>query len=270
MDIWDIPFRYDSGRSYPWRRCISKVERTIARFLFRFVDLFLLVPLPDHEFAEFGVPMRKILPLNNAIWLDSEIRELPKKNNSRNDHFTILCMRSRFSQDMGLDLLSQAFNTLNKIHPDVELRIIGQIPDEIRPQITLLEGHTNVCFREFVEHDELMSLAASSSACVVPFRNTKEYLSCGAVVLAPDLPGIATMIKHGENGLLFRPDDSADLAEKLCFLYEHPEYVCRISQRAKALREEFDCRNKAKTILDAIEKICLKDEPEPVREFQRK
>ena len=216
-----------------------------------------------------------MLLLKNAIWLESEKRESLKHNHTHNGPFTILCMRSRFTRDMGLDLLSQAFDSIDEVHPNVELVIVGKIPDEVQPQIALLAGRTNVRLREFMEHSELMSLVASSSVCVIPFRNTTdlaqthpikvlEYLSSGAVVIAPDLPGIASMIKHGDNGLLFRPGDSVDLSEKLFMVYDDPERAAKISLRAAALRSEFDCRNKAKVILDALEKLCVREEPEIV------
>lgn len=280
VDVWDIPFRCGLRSKRPWRRCVSRVDRTIARFLFRFADLFVLSILPHLEFTEFGVPRNKMLLLKNAIWLDAQTRRSQRENHAVNRPFTILCMRSRFTHDMGLDLLSQAFDILNRTHADVALTIVGEIPNKIRPQTTPLTGRTNVRFREFVEHSELISLVASSSVCVIPFRNTTdlaqtypikvlEYLSCGAVVIAPDLPGIASMIKHGDNGLLFRPDDSADLAEKLRMLYEHPEYAARISQRAD-LGDEFDCRNKAKVILNAIERLHLREEPEATSALQER
>ncbi len=275
MDVWDIPFRC---KSHFLRRLVARMDRKIARALFKFADFFILSILPDYEFTEFGIPRNKILLLKNAIWLGTETRGSSKEHYMPNSPFKIMCMRSRFTHDMGLDLLSQAYDTLNEAHPDVELVVVGKIPDEVRPQIALLAGRTDVRFREFVEHDELMSLVASSSVCVIPFRNTTdlaqtypikvlEYLSCGVVVIAPDLPGIASMIKHGDNGLLFRPGDSTDLAEKLRIVHENPDYAARISARASALSDEFDCRNKAKVILNAIERLHLREEPGAVSTF---
>ncbi|MFH1884737.1 MAG: glycosyltransferase family 4 protein [Planctomycetota bacterium] len=266
VDVWDIPFRCGSKAKRPWRRCVSKVDRTIARFLFRFADLFILSVLPDLEFAEFGVPKEKMLLLRNAIWLDTQTGGSRKRNNSLDGPFTILCMRSRFTHDMGLDLLAQAFDTLNQAHPDVELVVVGKIPDEIRPQIALLAGRTNVRFHEFMKHDELISLIISSSACVIPFRNTTdlaqtypikvlEYLSQGAIVVAAGLPGIASMIKHEYNGLLFEPDNPADLAEKLRCIYRDRELSARIALQAAMLGDEYDCRKKAETIFGALQKL---------------
>ena len=280
MDVWDIPFRCGSRSKRPFRRCISRIDRTIARFLFRFTDLFILSILPDLEFAQFGVPRKKMLLLKNAIWLKSEKRGLLRHNHLHNGSFTILCMRSRFTHDMGLDLLAQAFDILSRTHSDVELMLVGEIPNKIRPQVELLAGRTNVRFHEFVEHDELMSLVTSSSVCVIPFRNTTdlaqthpikvlEYLSCSAVVIAPNLPGIASMIKHGNNGLLFRPDDYTDLADKLCMVYENTEYAARISLKAADLSDEFNCRNKAKMILDTLKNLCLREDLRIVGTFTK-
>ena len=266
MDAWDIPFR----SMHPLHKYISRVDRKIARFLFKFVDLFILALLPEFEFAEFGVPKEKMLPLKNAIWLDKKTKEPPRNIYKRNGAFKIFCMRSQFTQDMGLDLLSQAFDTLNKTHPDIELTVVGTIPNRIRPQIKLLEGHTNVFFCEFMEHEEMMSLAASSNVCVVPFRNTMdlaqthpikilEYLSCGAVVLAANLPGIASIIKHGENGLLFQADNPCDLAGKILLLYDNPELRTFISKNARESVKQYNCVEKNQVIIDRLHQLVSED-----------
>ncbi len=276
VDVWDIPFRCQSRRI--WRRYRCRIDRMMARRLFRFVDLFLLSILPDMEFAEFGVPKEKIVLLKNAIWLNRQRMERGDNDGQPCDEFRILCARTCFTEDSGLDLLAEVFDDLSRYHENLRLTIVGRIPLVVERQIERLRNRSTVCFSEFMEHSELMSLMASSAACVVPFRNTQdlaqtypikvlEYLSCGAVVIAPDLPGIASMIKHGDNGLLFRPDDSTDLAEKLRIVHENPDYVARISARASFLSDEFDCRNKAKVILYSIEKLCQREEPGAVSTF---
>jgi len=263
VDVWDIPFRRDSKRVL--QRCMNRMDRRIGRILFKFADFFILSILPNLEFAEFGVPREKKLLLKNAIWLNDRNSREQDDCVLPSEVFRIMCMRSRFTHDMGLDILAQAFDLLNKTCDKIELTIVGRIPQVVRPQVELLGRRRNVFFREFVEHDELLRLTILSTVCVVPFRETPdlaqtypikvlEYLSYGAVVIAPDLPGIASMIKHGDNGLLFRPNDSADLAEKLRMLYEHPEYAARISQRA-ALGDEYDCRKKAEVIFRALQKL---------------
>ncbi len=264
VDVWDIPFRCQSKHALP--KCISRIDRTIARYLFKFTDLFIVSILPDLEFAEFAVPRDKILLLKNAISLDRQDFGLQRDGNSRSGLFRILCMRSRFGQDSGLDILAEAFDLLDKSCDSIEMTIVGKIPRAVWPQVELLRGRSNVFFREFVEHDELLRLIASSTACVVPYRKTPdlsqifpikvlEYLSLGTVVVAADLLGIASMVKHRHNGLLFQPGNSVDLADKLRTAYEDRELAVEISSRAAALGHQYDCRNKAKVILNALKKL---------------
>ena len=264
VDVWDIPFRCRSKRL--WRKCICRIDRRLARYLFKFADLFILSILPDLEFKEFRVPREKMLLLKNAIWLDRLSSDLKRDGYSRDGTFDILCMRSRFSQDGGLDVLAKAFEIIDKSCDGLELNIVGKIPKVIWHQVEPLRRHNNVHFWDFVEHDELLQMIAVSAACVVPFRKTPdlsqtfpikvlEYLSLGAVVVAADLPGTASMIKHGENGLLFQPGNAMDLAEKLRMVYEKRELSEAISSKARALDGEYDCRKKAEVILNTLTKL---------------
>jgi len=264
VDVWDIPFRRNSKRVL--HRYIKRMDRRIARILFKFADLFILSILPDIEFVEFGIPREKKLLLKNAIWLND--RNSGKQGDCAlpSEPFRIMCMRSRFLQDHGLDILAQAFDLLNKTHDNIELTIVGSVPKVVRPQVELLGRRSNVFFREFVEHDELLRLTALSTVCVVPFRETPdlsqtfpikilEYLSLGTVVIASNLPGIASMVKHRHNGLLFKPGDAVDLADKLRTVYEDRELAVELSSRAATLCDEYDCRRKAEVILSALKKL---------------
>ena len=71
VDVWDIPFRCRS--KHLWRRCICRIDRWIARCIFKFADLFILSILPDLEFREFRVPREKMLLLKKppVSWVNS-------------------------------------------------------------------------------------------------------------------------------------------------------------------------------------------------------
>ena len=49
-----------------------------------------------------------------------------------------------------------------------------------------------------------------------------ESLACGTPVIASDLPGVRTVVDAGRDGLLVRPGDAGDLAEKLSALLARP------------------------------------------------
>lgn len=264
VDVWDIPFRCKSGKLVQkWR---TKVDRSIARRLFKYADLFILSILPDLEFRQFDVPRDRMLLLKNAIWPNARPSRQYARGRGGFGSFKILCMRSRFATDGGLDVLAEAFALLSESHDNIELTIVGKIPRVVEPQVARLRQRCDVAFKDFVEHDELLRLIAASTVCVVPFRNTPdlsqtfpikvlEYLSVGAVVVAADLPGIASMVRHGYNGLLFRPGDAADLADKLRTIAVDRDLAATVSSRATTTCNEHDCRNKAEVILSALKKL---------------
>ena len=94
-----------------------------------------------------------------------------------------------------------------------------------------------------------------ASACVIPFKDVPdlaqtypvkvlEYLGVGAVILASDIAGIRSMIKHGQNGLLFSAGDYQDLADKICLLYKDKSLRQTLSKNARLLDGKYDCVKK--------------------------
>jgi len=55
----------------------------------------------------------------------------------------------------------------------------------------------------------------------------------GTCVVGTDCGGVPEIIKHGETGLLFKPDDADDLAEKLQLLIEDKDYRMRLTNAGK-------------------------------------
>jgi glycosyltransferase involved in cell wall biosynthesis len=61
-----------------------------------------------------------------------------------------------------------------------------------------------------------------------------EYLALGKCVVAPDLENIREILTHGEDGLLFRPGDAADMGRAIELLVNDPARVQRMGKKARA------------------------------------
>ena len=66
-----------------------------------------------------------------------------------------------------------------------------------------------------------------------------EYLALGKCVVAPDLENIREILTHGEDGLLFRPGDAADMARAIEVLVSEPN---RIHAMGRAARRKIEDR----------------------------
>ncbi|MGO9020338.1 MAG: glycosyltransferase [Syntrophobacteraceae bacterium] len=263
VDVWDIPIRNILVPGWIISlRC--RLMRGLFRALYRWADLFIVSILPDFELREFMIPPERMLLLKNAIWRD-ESRKIAKVVPKR-ENFSLLCMRSVYTPQMGLDTLVEAMLILWGKAPDISLTVIGRIPSHIEPQVAPLRGMSTVRFLDFVEHAELTRMIGEASVCVVPFHDVPdlaqtypvkiiEYLAHGKPVVASNIAGINRMLSDGQNGLLFRAGDPLDLAAKILLLHRDPELRRRLAKNAGRLDDDFDCCVKNRLIVQALERL---------------
>ncbi len=95
-----------------------------------------------------------------------------------------------------------------------------------------------------------------------PYREPKgisilEALASGVPVVQPDHGAYPEWVRATEGGLLHRPDDSIDLAQKLGFLLRNADLRKRMSQRAQqAAWEVFSSERMAASTLEVFRQLC--------------
>jgi glycosyltransferase involved in cell wall biosynthesis len=140
----------------------------------------------------------------------------------------------RLSQEKGVHVLLEAFNRLGS--RDCQLVIVG---DDTTPYAEHLkrsvpeDRRQRVRFLGFQNEQAIRDLIKSCSFLVVPsmwYENLPnallESMAMGRANVVSDLGSLPDTVRHMETGLLFRPGDSADLAEKLTQLVRDSQ-LCR-------------------------------------------
>lgn len=263
VDVWDIPIRNQSRSLHGKVR--AHLVRRLVRRAYRYADHFVVSILPDDQLRWFDIPAGKISAFTNAVWRESatsheEPNEEPVKGRE------IFCSRSLHTEDMGLDTLAYAFNIITRHFPDAHLTIVGRIPDEVKSQLSPVLGLPNVELINHLQHDRLLRRIATAAVCVVPFKNVPdlaqtypikvlEYMSLGKPIVASNIRGMAQLITHDHNGLLFRAGDVEDLADKLCELFISPSLCQRLGENARNLAPRYDARVKGKEVLALLQRI---------------
>jgi len=120
----------------------------------------------------------------------------------------------------GVDLLIDAFKSLSRDFPEWRLKLLGWFEniDEVVAYVGNHERiviHPPVPFHEVPEHVGRCGILVLPSRSEAMGRVLVEAMSCGKPCIGSDVGGIPTVIRDGENGLLFRSGDSADLARAL-------------------------------------------------------
>ena len=197
----------------------------------RDVALFLA---PSHtlagKFIEFGVPRERLVRCDQGIVLS------PASDRSAGGRNAGTPLRLGFAGGLqptkGVHVLLDAIDRLPG--GSVTLDVFGSAAayhgdDEYLSSLGSRLGHPAIRRLGPVPHERMASRLTDIDVLVVPsvwIENApfiiREAFACRVPVIASDLGGMAEMVDHGRNGLLFAPGDAAALAAQLRRLLEEP------------------------------------------------
>src|SRR5262249_45417125 len=114
----------------------------------------------------------------------------------------------------------------------------GPMEAELREQVERLHIADRVSFLGFVRDDDLLELRRSSAIFAIPSEadlqsiSTLEAMACGLPVVAADAYALPELAHHEENGFVFQPGDSAELAHYLNVLLHDQELRTRMGHES--------------------------------------
>ena len=172
--------------------------------------------------------LRKVLPLSNGI--DAAAYELrPDETLERHASPTALFV-GRLAEEKHVDVLIDAVAKTPK-DLDIHLEIVGG--GEVRPaleaQVARLGLTDRVKFLGLASDAELREAYIAADVFCMPGTAelqslvTLEAMSASTPVLLADAMALPHLVREGENGYLFTPNDSDDLAAKLARVLSLPE-----------------------------------------------
>jgi glycosyltransferase involved in cell wall biosynthesis len=142
----------------------------------------------------------------------------------------------RLSGEKGIETLVAGWSHLRHR----KLKIIGNGP--LRPAMEAMQ-HKNIEFLGARRHPDVLEFIGKAAFLVMPSecyenfpRVIVEAFARGVPVLASRIGSMQEIIRDNCTGVLFRPGDSHDLANKAEWLFSHSRDVERMS---KAARSEF-------------------------------
>lgn len=181
--------------------------------------------------AEMGIKNEKIHVIPNAvneeIFRDEAAQADSVRNKYAMDGEKIVGYVGSFLQWHGVDLLLKSFKAAAFGPGRSRLLLVGEglTLDDTRRLVNENGLADHVIFTGKVPHDEIPSYIQAMDICVIPDSNDYgspmklfEYMAMGKPVVAPKLLPMEDIIKSGENGILFKSGDTADLAVSLDLL----------------------------------------------------
>jgi glycosyltransferase involved in cell wall biosynthesis len=195
--------------------------------------------------------LRKVLPLSNGI--DAAAYELrPDETVERHASPTALFV-GRLAEEKHVDVLIDAVAKTPK-DLDIHLEIVGG--GEVRPaleaQVARLGLTDRVRFLGMASDADLRRAYITADVFCMPGTAelqslvTLEAMSASTPVLLANAMALPHLVRDGENGYLFAPNDSDDLAAKLASVFSLPAH--ELAAMGKTSREMVENHGIARTL----------------------
>ena len=156
----------------------------------------------------------------------------------------------------GVDVLIKAVRLVQ--NPNLELKIYGNLqafPKYTEQLIQLAKGDDRIHFEGLFKHEKLVDVMNQLDVVVVPsvwYENSPnvimEAFATRTPVIASDMGGMAELVHHKENGLLFKLGNAQDLADQLSLLLKDNSLLSQLRGHIKPVK-------RIETEMDELEKF---------------
>lgn len=193
------------------------------------------------------------------------------QGNVHTDDFVVTSL-GRMDVEKGVDLALHAVRILLNEGVRVRLRIVGDWPMNdhyfpvLQAKINMMDLRDHVDCVGFVPSKaDKVALLKTSDALLATFIKSEpfglvlcEAMGAGIPVIAPDT-GAGSEILHWNGykcGLVYRTQDTGQMADKIQYLVEHPDIAQKMGQDGlRAVKEHFNARRMAKDTLELFEMV---------------
>ena len=217
------------------------------KFLYRNVDAYVVITQVLYDDAIKYLPIEKqnIHLLYYGVPKPSTDKtDCPRyfNDNGLSTGSITIAIFGRVEELKGQHLLIDAVIQLTKKGHETQVAIIGHVMDKkyfSQLQNKIKESNLEERIKYLGFHNDPVSIMSCFDVVVLATRCETfglvlpEAMRSGTCVVGTDCGGVPEIIKHGETGLLFKPDDADDLAKKLQLLIEDKDYRMRLTNAGK-------------------------------------
>ncbi|MBW3620347.1 MAG: glycosyltransferase family 4 protein [Actinobacteria bacterium] len=236
------------GTYHAWsdRDRAYRAARPMLRRVARRLDALIAVSdaAADYHSRALGIPERDFRIIPNAVDVDRFARALPIPG----DLPPTLLFVGRLERRKGLEQLIRAMMILKPERPDVRLLIVGEGPERDRCQEMIpARLRSDVVFLGRVDLDDLPRFYRSADLFVSPALGGESFgivlleaMAAGTPVVASDIPGYRSVLRHELHGRLVPPGDPRALADAILTLLDNPALRGAMGREAQAAVRDYD------------------------------
>jgi len=248
LDITDIHAEYlRVGNPSIMEKAIRPLLLWLEYFMIRQATKVIVVT----ESMKQQIVRRKIAEEKIKVIYDGASVERYSPEKEPKAEFNIIHLGTVDKQH-GVHYLALAAEKVIKKFPDVCFYIVGDGRELPRVKKIVAEKNltTNFVFTGYVNHFEVQRYLKKCLIGIIPRPNSlpnnlvitlklPEYWASGTAVIASRLTGIQEIATDGKNIVFFEPDNPEDLAEKIIYLLENPDFARRLAENGREVVRKF-------------------------------
>jgi glycosyltransferase involved in cell wall biosynthesis len=202
---------------------------------FRKAALSLLSNEADKKYLAEQKGITKTFVFTNG-YNQYDIQTPPATNGTLSFLFNATWIRRK-----GTELVREAFSALLSKHPHTRLILAGtgaseeevlkNFPQELHGQVTVMPRFDESGEKKLYEQAEIFVLPSYFEGQSLALT---QAMAAGLCPIVSDNCGQADLVKHQENGLVFRTGEAGKFLEQVKWAVQHPEAAKALGQRAKA------------------------------------
>ncbi len=201
------------------------------------VDAYIaMTAFHKEKMVQAGLPREKIHVKPNYVFAPEKLVD-----KSLNGSYALFV--GRLSQEKGVATLIDAYLQNNL---QIPLKIVGDGPlrEVLQARVEATGLENAIKSLGWQDKSAVLPLMCSANFLVFPSNwyegfpvTILEAFACGLPVLASRLGSMAEMVEDGVTGLHFEAGNSADLANKIQWAYEHPNEMICMGKNARRIYE---------------------------------
>ena len=200
--------------------------------------------------------LRKVLPLSNGI--DSAAYELQPGEVIEPHPYPTVMFAGRLAEEKHVDVLIRAIGkTPAELNVHLEIVGSGEVRTALEELVQRLGLGSRVKFLGLVSDEDLRKAYIKADLFCMPGTAelqslvTLEAMSASTPVVLADAMALPHLVRDGENGYLFTPNDSDDLAKKITQILQLPKDQQRAMGKAsRAMVEPHSIQGTLQTFED--------------------
>jgi phosphatidylinositol alpha-mannosyltransferase len=236
-------------------------RRALKRW-FRQLDGKIAVSVPAMRLISRYFPgYYNIIP--NGVDVEHFSREFPPIERYADGKPNVLFV-GRLEKRKGVKHLLQAFEQVKREMPETRLLVVGPPTRAARGYRRWVrdKGLSDVEFIGYVSYDELARYHHTADIVCAPATGNEsqgivllEAMAAGRPLVASNIEGYASVLTHGVEGLLVRPQDSEALASALLELLPDPDRRRAMAQKGRLRAQEYSWERVSQRVLTYYERL---------------